>query len=98
FDAYYESVTTIWQVLTDIGAAARARPSMIDGKWGVVRDIKQTVRKQHVTRRNSWGFQGSLPYADLPHALKVRYDKDGAGQLAEIIVYSDGFDETNATR
>jgi hypothetical protein len=98
FDAYYESVSTIWQVLTDIAAAARARIATVDGKWGVVRDLPQAVRKQHVTRRNIWGFEGSLPYVDLPHALKVRYDKDGLGQLGERIVYADGFDDLTATK
>lgn len=90
---------TIQSMLQDVAAAGRGAPTLIDGKWGVVRDKLQTVPVQHFTPRNSFGFSGAKAFDDLPHALKVRFiNRDKDWQPDERIVYDDGYDINTATK
>lgn len=82
-----------------IASHGRASFTIRDGKYSVVRDILQTVPVQHITPRNSWGYSGSKAFIDQPHALKVQFINAANGyQEDEVIVYADGYSETNATR
>lgn len=99
FDAVIDYASTVFDVLRDIAASARASLSLRDGRFSVVRDHPQTVPVQLFTPRNSWGFRASLAFADLPHALRVRYiepERDWSQQ--EVTVYADGYTEETASR
>ena len=99
FDAVYDTVSTVHQILGDVAACGRARPGMPDGKHGVIRDVKQTVPVDHVTPRNSWGFSGRKQFIELPHGLKVQFIDPAAGWVRnEAIAYDDGFDALTASR
>lgn len=98
FDGVVEG-GTVFQVLRQIAASARANYTVRDGKHSVVRDIQQTVPIQHITPRNSFGYSGSKVFLDYPHALRVvfvnaakNYEED------ERIVYDDGYNAANATK
>jgi len=99
FDAVLDYASTVFDVLRDIAASARASLSLRDGRFSVVRDHPQTVPVQLFTPRNSWGFRASLAFVDLPHALRVRYiepTRDWSQQ--EVTVYADGQTEETASR
>lgn len=90
---------SVFEALRTVAAHGRASFSIRDGKYSVVRDVAQTVPVQHITPRNSWGYQGRKQFIDLPHALKVRFINANKGYVEdERIVYDDGYDETNASR
>lgn len=84
--------------LRDIAAAGRAVPTIKDGKWTIIEDKLKTIPIQHFTPRNSFGFSGSKTYADIPHALKVRFiNAKEDYEQDEYIVYDTDFDESTAT-
>lgn len=99
FDGVFDTAGTVFEALRDIAATARAAFTMKDGKFGVVRDVAQTVPIQHFSPRNSFGFRGVKAFAEEPHAVRARFVNESAGwQPDEITVYADGFNEGNATR
>lgn len=90
--------TTLQSLLNSITGAAQASLSIVDGKYGVLVDKLKTVPVQIFTPRNSWNFQSTRSYVDEPHALKIRYvDSVNTWDVAEAIVYADGYDEVTAT-
>ena len=93
FDAVIDNRTTARELLHEIAAAGRAAFTMIDGKFGVVRDVPQTVPVQNFTPRNSWGYRGTKTFPQLPHGLKVRYIDPEFWDQAEVTVYADGYNE-----
>lgn len=99
FDGVMDQRTTVYQTLAEVAATGRAAIAIRDGKFGVVRDVPQTVPVQHFTPRNSWGFEATKVFADLPHAVKVRFpDETTDYQQNEIMVYADGYSAANATK
>ncbi|TVQ82103.1 MAG: hypothetical protein EA357_10640 [Micavibrio sp.] len=99
FNAVIDYQASVRDVLLDIAAAGRASPSVIDGKWGVVRDIPQSVPVQHFTPRNSRDFQGEKQFDTPPHALRIRFaNREKLWQQDELIVYDDGYNAETATR
>lgn len=99
FNANVDYRTTVNELSRDVLAAGRASLHQQDGKFSVVEDLPQTLAKQLISPRNSWGFRGTRVFSDLPHALKVRFvnpEKDW--QQDERIVYADGYSETNASK
>lgn len=98
-DAVIDFSGTLKSLLDDVAAAGRAAFALIDGKYGVVRDVEQTVPVQMFTPRNSWDFRGEKAFLDRPHALKIRFiDEDAGWRQGERIVYADGYSAANATR
>lgn len=91
FDRVLESPSSLGRVLDEIAAAGRARRGLPGGKHGVIRDLPQTVPKQHFTPRSSWDYAIDIPFRRRLHAVRVRYNKGGLGQEAEIVVYDDGY-------
>lgn len=90
--------TSVLEVLADVAAAGAASPAIIDGKRTVVVDLEKPDIVQVVTPRNSWNYSGTMTYPNLPHALRVSFRNPGRGyQQDELIVFNDGYDETNAT-
>lgn len=90
---------SIFTCLRQVAGHGRASFCIRDGKYSVVRDVPQTVPVQHITPRNSFRYSGSKAFIDRPHALKMQFVNEERGyQEDEVIVYDDGFDESNATR
>lgn len=99
FDAVIDYDASVRDVLSDVAAAGRASPTVIDGRWSVVEDRPQHVPVQHFTPRNSFGFQGEKIFEDRPHALRVRFvNKDKGWQQDERLVFDDGYDELTAEK
>lgn len=98
FDFLYEDKTSVSDMLADIAAAGRGASVFVDGKRGVAWDSFDAQIVQHITPRNSSGFQGQRQYRHFPHAWRIPFVNELKGYSAdERIVYADGFDETTAT-
>jgi hypothetical protein len=99
FNAVIDYDTSVRDVLSDVAAAGRASPTLIDGKWAVVSDAPQSVPVQHFTPRNTVNFEGRKAFTDLPQALRVRFINRNKGWLQdERLVYDDGYDTGNTAR
>lgn len=98
FNQVVAGASSVYEKLTEICAAGRARPTFINGKWGVVWDRPDDSIVQHFTPRNSWGFQGQRVYAQQPHGWRVKFinEENGFSQ-DERRVFDDGYNESNAT-
>lgn len=99
FNLRFDFPGVIFDRLKVIAAGGRARPTMVDGKYSVIRDVSQVVPVQAFTPRNSRGFHGRKVFIDLPHAYRVRFinaDKDWTPD--ERIVYVDSYTEETATK
>ena len=65
----------------------------------VVQDIDKTVPVQHISPRNSFGYQGQLTYPQVPHGWRVRFiDETNGYKNNERIVYDDGYSKANASK
>lgn len=99
FDYVATEARSVYETLTMIAAAGRAAVTLQDGKWGVVYDKADTPIVQHFTPRNSWGFDSSRAYLDVPHGFRMSFINRNNNYLVdERIVYDDGFSAANATR
>ena len=99
FNAVISGGKSVMDVISDVAAAGRASPTIIDGRWGVVEDVAQSAPVQHFTPRNSWGFEAERAFEDRPHALRIKFNnRDKGFQLDERLVFDDGYDENNATK
>lgn len=79
-------------ILRDVLAAGRASFGMHNGKYSAVRDLEQTVPVQMFTPKNSWGFNYSRSFVDLPHALRVKFtNPEASNQQDYRVVYWDGY-------
>lgn len=91
--------TSVDEILRDVAAAGAASPAIVDGKRTVVIDRIKPDIVQTITPRNSWGYNGEMLYSQMPHGFRVQFrNADKGYQQDEIIVYDDGYDETNATK
>lgn len=96
FNGVFDGKVSLLDALQQVSSCGRAFPTLVDGKWGVVQDIAQSVPVQHFTPRNSWGFRGEKSFAELPKALRIRFLNREKGWLPdERIVFDDGYDADN---
>ena len=99
YNFVHDTPSTLFDTVKQIAAVGRASFHIQDGQYTVVRDIQQSIPVQHLTPRNSWGYEAEKVFIDQPHALKVQFlDQDRGYQQSERIVYDDGYDATNATK
>lgn len=88
----FDAGSTVFETLSSIAAAGRASFGMLDGKFGVVRDVVQTVPVQHFTPRNSRDFRGVRTFVRFPHGFRVRFKNAAKGyDDDERIVLADGY-------
>lgn len=88
----FDSRGTAYETLNSICAAGKASFGLLDGKFGVVRDVLQTVPVQHFTPRNSRGFRGTRTFSQAPHGLRCRFKNEAKGyDDDERIVLADGY-------
>lgn len=84
-------------IVRDVMAAGRASPGQRNGLYSPVRDIAQTVPVQMFTPANSWNFSYSRSFADLPHALRVKFTNPEASYQQDVrVVYADGYSADGA--
>ncbi len=97
-DAVIDQSTTVAEVLDLICAAGRARRTLRDLKYSVIRDGGAGPIVQQFSPRNSWGFTGSIQFPKVIHGFRVRCLSERLEwQRDEITVYADGYDDTTAT-
>ena len=90
--------TTLQAMLNTLTSSYQASLNIVDGKYGVLIDRRRTTPVQVFTLRNSSSFSSQINYSEPPHALKVSYiDPDNNWNVGEVVIYSDGYDNTNAT-
>ncbi|WP_119167116.1 TipJ family phage tail tip protein [Algihabitans albus] len=96
-DLTIESFGTLEQCLRRIANAARADLDRVDGRYTVLRDLPQPVRRQLFGPDNSWGFRYVKRFPEQPDAVRALFLNPEAGwQQDEIVVYAEGRDETTA--
>lgn len=98
YNAVIDFEGSVWDALSEVAAAGRAKPTLVDGKWSVVVDKVKTVIAQHVTPANSWGYSNKRIFPEIPHALRIMFVNEEAGFLQdEMMVYDDGYSEKGLT-
>ena len=96
-DLVVEQAGTLDQCLRRIANAARADLDRVDGKFTVLRDLPQPVRRQLFGPDNSWGFSYTKRFPEQPDAVRATFINPVAGwQQDELLVYADGRNESNA--
>lgn len=100
FDAKFDRDLTKFEALKTIAAAGRAAYATSPaGKYSIVRDIPQTVVRQHFSPRNARDFRWTRAFTELPHAVKVEFPDAGNDFVVnEETIYRDGFDADTATK
>lgn len=97
YNRYIDYRTSVSAMLKEIAAAGLASVDRTDGKWGVIIERPRETLTQLFTPRNSWGFKASRAFPEMPHGWRVTFNNQEAEyQADEIIVYADGYDESNA--
>lgn len=89
--------TTLQTILNQVSNACQASLNIIDGKYGVLLDIKRTIPVQVFTPRNSSNFSSVRNYSVRPHAVKIKYIDPNNWEIQEKVVYDDGYDYLTAT-
>lgn len=98
FNMIRDYSSSVWDVISNICVAGRAAPDLSDGLWGVITDTEDKPVTQHITPRNSWGFQSEKTLFDHPHGFRVTFKNEDKKYVDdERIVYDDGYDSTNST-
>jgi hypothetical protein len=100
FDIVYDAEGTPFDRLRE--AAAAGLGSWLVNDAAEVSVVREPGSAQTpvmlVSPRNASGFELSRAFRKRPHALRVEFYDTAADEVAERIVYDDGYDATNATR
>lgn len=97
-DYIVDTPTQLSEVLQVISAAGRAKYTLVDFKWSIIRDQAQGPVRQMFTPRNSWGYSAVLTFPRKIHGFRVQAVSERLNwQEDEITVYNDGFNASNAT-
>ena len=98
FDFIQDTRRSIWEILTDICAVARASPIWTGDKWSVVVDTGTQAVRQHITPLNARGFEMRRSFEPPPHGLRLVFaNEDQNWRRDERIIYNDGYSDANAT-
>jgi hypothetical protein len=82
---------TVLERLKSIAGTGFAVWNIVEGKYGVVRDVMGQTPVQMITPRNSWGFGSTKSFADVPHGFEVKYIDDQKWEESTQIVYDDEY-------
>lgn len=97
-DAVIDQSATVAEILDLICATGRARRTLRDLKYSIIRDGGAGPIVQQFSPRNSWGFTGSITFPKEIHGFQVRcISERQEWQQDEITVYVDGYDDSSAT-
>ncbi len=98
YNAVIDYETTDLEVLDDILAAGRAARTIRDGNVvSLIIDEPQATPRAMFSPRNSWGLTLEKSFVEIPHALRGLFPI-GPAQVAERLIFDDGFTEQNATK
>lgn len=98
FNYAFEDTDNMEDAARLAAAAGRGSLDEIDGEYIIVIDQPQSIIRDHLTPRNTWGFESSATYPDVVHALRVKFKNFFLNfQDDERIVYADGYTASNAT-
>lgn len=98
YNRYFDFRSSVVDVLKEVAAAGLASIDHSDGEmWSVVIEQPRDSIRQLFTPRNSWNFKSTRAYPEMPHGWRVMFNNENEGyQPDEIIVYADGYGESNA--
>ncbi len=80
-NAYIADEITLRQLLYQIASTARAEFTKVNNKIGVVQDIARTSHVQLFTPRNTWDFEATKMFTDIPEALEMQFISAPAGYV-----------------
>lgn len=90
---------TVFPTLKDICTAGRADYGRIDGKYSVIQDKNISTPKQHLTPRNSWGFEYEKMFPDFPDAWRIKFVNENKDYKEDSrIVIANDVKEENVSR
>lgn len=98
FNFVCDTEEVVWSRLVQVASPGRGGITTDrDGMYSAVIDRSGKTPVQLFTPRNSWGLRVERGFADLPHALRVKFvnEKSDYAQT-ESFVYADGYDRSNA--
>ncbi|EAU43470.1 host specificity factor TipJ family phage tail protein, partial [Salipiger bermudensis] len=97
-DYVIDTPTQTAEVLDVICAAGRARRTLSDFRWSVIRDGAAGPVRQTFTPRNSWGYKAQLAFPREIHGFRVKARSERLEwEEDEILVLKDGFTRETAT-
>ncbi|WP_166416388.1 phage tail protein [Cochlodiniinecator piscidefendens] len=97
-DTVIDQATTVAEVLDLIAATGRARRTLRDLKYSVIRDGAAGLVVQQFGTRNTYGFIGRVTFPKPIHGFRVRVMSEAMEwQQDELVVYADGYGPDNAT-
>jgi len=90
---------TVDQILQKVASCGNATRTSRDGKQSIIWDKESLLPRQVFTSRNSWGFNLEKSFVVQPDGMKVSFrNEDNDFKPDEVIAYSPGFDEFNASK
>lgn len=98
FNFVCDTEEVVWNRLVQVASPGRGGITTDrDGMYSAVIDRSGKTPVQLFTPRNSWGLRVERGFADLPHALRVKFvDEKSDYVQTESFVYADGYDRSNA--
>ena len=98
FNFVCDTEEVVWNRLVQVASPGRGGITTDrDGMFGAAIDRSGKTPVQLFTPRNSWGLRVERGFADLPHALRVKFvDEKSDYVQTESFVYADGYDRSNA--
>ena len=98
FNFVCDTEEVVWNRLVQVASPGRGGITTDrDGMYSAVIDRSGKTPVQLFTPRNSWGLRVERGFADLPHALRVKFvDEKSDYAQTESFVYADGYDRSNA--
>jgi predicted phage tail protein len=98
-DLIVNGSSTAWQALKLVSGTGDATPTVKSGKYSISIDREKSIPVQLFTPRNCLSFTALRSFHEQPHALRVQFvDPEEEWLPREIVVYDDGYNETNATK
>lgn len=98
FNFVCDTEEVVWNRLVQVASPGRGGITTDrDGMFSVVIDRSGKTPVQLFTPRNSWGLRVERGFADLPHALRVKFvDEKSDYVQTESFVYADDYNRSNA--
>lgn len=88
-NAYLSESMTIQQLLSAIASTCRAEIFRVNGVITVVQDIERDSFVQLFTPRNSWDYQETISFTEIPDAMAVSFDNKEVGYAQdELMLYN----------
>lgn len=88
-NAYLTESMTIQQLLSAIASTCRAEIFRVNGVVTVVQDVERESFVQLFTPRNSWDYEETISFAEIPDAMTVSFDNREVGYASdELMIYN----------